>query len=496
MKNFLRQFVPCKNNELNIFLPLFGIKLCVSFIYSVLTTIKDTIVVTASGAEVIPILKGGVVIIAAFVVMLAYTKLSNYIKRKNMFYVMILPFLIFFAVYGFILYPYQNVLIPTTSATWLLEQVGANHQHWVAVYKYWMHALFFVIAELWGGVVIGLLFWGFANQITNIKDAAKFYVVYTIGGHIGSLISGGVILVCSNIFKGQSYDFIMRTLMLLAIGVGILIVKLYWHTNKKLQTAESFDIEVTKKELNSKSKLSLKESILYIIRSPYLGLIALMVISYGLSVNLVEVSWKALVKLQYPNPSDYQAYMGLIQLILGSVSIVLAIFFSTNLMRKFGWYICAQLTPIVLGICSIIFLALFLTFPSNQYNQPIIFGATPLLLLVICGGIHNIACKAMKYCVFDTTKEMAYIPLDMEAKTKGKAAVDLVSARFGKTGSSWIQILLIDLIGGGSILGVAALLIPIVILVVGVWMRAVFNLNKRFTVEQDTKESTGYALET
>ena len=34
------------------------------------------------------------------------------------------------------------------------------------------------------------------------------------------------------------------------------------------------------------------------------------VVSYGISINLVEVTWKSKIKAQFPNPNDYSAFMG------------------------------------------------------------------------------------------------------------------------------------------------------------------------------------------
>ena len=33
-------------------------------------------------------------------------------------------------------------------------------------------------------------------------------------------------------------------------------------------------------------------------------------VSYGISINLVEVTWKSKIKQQFPNPNDYSAFMG------------------------------------------------------------------------------------------------------------------------------------------------------------------------------------------
>jgi AAA family ATP:ADP antiporter len=32
-----------------------------------------------------------------------------------------------------------------------------------------------MLANLWGSVVVSLLFWGFANEITTVDEAKKYY---------------------------------------------------------------------------------------------------------------------------------------------------------------------------------------------------------------------------------------------------------------------------------------------------------------------------------
>jgi len=495
---------PIYATELKAFLPLFILKFCVSFNYTILTATKDTVVVTAKGggAEVIPVLKGGVVLVVAFCAMLLYSKLSNKFSRTNLFYVIVTAFMLFFLLYGFVLFPYRESLSLNQSADWLLSIVGAGHKHWILVYRYWMNSLFFVLAELWGGLMISILFWGFANQVTNVKNAMRFYVLYTAGGQIGTIIAGLTIYYYAKLTAGD-FSATVTVLMSIVLFVCICIAIVYWWTNRYVVEQSNLNTPNNENLLDNRTKLSLRDSLLFIMRSPYLGLIALMVVGYGISINMVEVGWKAMLKLQFPNSTDYQAYMGIIQTILGVISLFVAVFVGGNIIRRYGWYVSARLTPIVLAVTSALFFIIYFLFPDYASNHDALWQVstpvfhfkiagfcwnftqiqilvTPLMLLVLFGTIHNIACKTMKYCLFDTTKEMAYIPLDKEAKIKGKAAVDLVGARFGKSGASWTQLALIDFVGAGSILDVLPLLFPCIIFILIFWFYAVRNLNKRF----------------
>merc|ERR1712119_261625 len=69
---------------------------------------------------------------------------------------------------------------------------------------------------------------------------------------------------------------------------------------------------------------------------------------------------------------------------------------------------------------------------SNMLPFTVLWGA------VMLGAAQNVMSKATKYALFDPTKEMSYIPLDAESKSKGKAAIDVVAARLGKSGGGLV----------------------------------------------------------
>lgn len=473
---------PIHRFELKKFIPLFLLKFLISFNYILLFTTKDTLVITAkgAGAEVIPILKGWIVLPFALLVMIIYTKLSNKLTQYQLFYAILTPFLIFFLVFGFLLYPNQDLFAPHEIADRLVGFLGKNREHWVAVIRYWMHSLFYVVAELWGVVVIMLLFWTFANNINRIHEAKRFYTLFSAAGDVAPMAAG--VLICSiSSTAGGDFSVTVKKLMVLATITGFVIMGIFWWTNRYVLTDKRFySAEDQKNFKQVQPKLSLKQSLKFILSSKYLGCIALLVIGYSLALNLVEVIWKGNLKLAYTDPNAYQNFMGKFSFAIGFFPLIMALFVGGNIMRKFGWYASAKLPPLVIGITGILFLGAFL---NQQWLTPFtaFFGITPLFLVVVLGAMQNVASKTMKYSLFDPTKEIAFIPLDSESKVKGKAAIDVVGSRLGKSGSAWIQAVLIDLFGSGSILNVGYLVAPIVVVVVSVWFMAVRALNKDFT---------------
>src|SRR5690606_9704397 len=134
--------------------------------------------------------------------------------------------------------------------------------------------------------------------------------------------------------------------------------------------------------------------------------------------------------------------------------------------------------PVIVGVTGLIFFN-FIIFPAHHFSW--LFGflhMSPLLLCVTLGALQNCLSRASKYTFFDATKEIAFIPLSSESKLKGKAAIDGVGSRLGKSGGSTIHqgLILICSSVASSVPYVAA----IFLLIIGIWTLAVMYLGKEF----------------
>ncbi len=477
-------FLPIHAFELKKVLPMFLMFFCISFNYTILRDTKDTLIVTApgSGAEAIPFIKFWLVVPCAIVFMLIYAKLSNILSKQALFYTIITPFLAFFALFALVLYPNREILHPTLMADKLQAFLPEGLMGVVALFRNWTYAVFYVLAELWGSVVLSLMFWGFANEITKVGEAKRFYALFGIGANVALLCSGPAIVFVSDIRRkipegidawGVSLNLLMGMVVLAGIGTMLM----YWWINKQVLTDTRFYDAGDVKKKKEKPKLGMKESFIYLAKSPYILCLALLVISYGVAINIVEVTWKSQLKLQYPNANDYSTFMGWFSTMTGAVTVLMMLFVGGNVIRKFGWGKAAQVTPVVLLISGIIFFALVL-FRGNIGGFIAMLGTTPLMLAVVVGTFQNIMSKSCKYSLFDPTKEMAYIPLDQEQKVKGKAAIDVVGARLGKSGGSLIQQGL--LVAFGSLGAITPYLAIILVAIIGIWILATRSLNRQF----------------
>jgi AAA family ATP:ADP antiporter len=492
-------FWPVHNYELKKLLPMFFLFFFINFNYTILRDTKDALIVTApgSGAEAIPFLKVWGVLPFAILFMIGYAKLSNVLSKTKLFYTTITAFIAFFAIFALVMYPCKDLLHPTAAADSLQAFLPKGLSGLVALFRNWTYALFYIMSELWGSVAISLLFWGFANDITRVSESKRFYAMFGLGANVAMLFSGPAIIYFSDIRSKlpagvDAWGVSLNYMLSMVVVSGLIIMGIYWWINKNVLTDvrfyDSTDVKKTKKE---KPKMSLGESFKYLARSKYIGCLAILVIGYGIAINLVEVTWKGQLKLQYPNPNDYSAFMGYFSTITGTVTILMMLFVGGNVIRKFGWTKAALITPVVLLVTGAGFFA-FVIFRESLVGAIAYLGTTPLMLAVIFGTAQNIMSKSSKYSLFDPTKEMAYIPLDQESKVKGKAAIDVVGARLGKSGGSLVQQGLI--LACGSLAAITPYVAGILFLIIFAWIGASKSLGKQFSAlnaekEQQAKEA-------
>jgi len=237
------------------------------------------------------------------------------------------------------------------------------------------------------------------------------------------------------------------------------------------------DVNATPLQKKKKAKMSMIQSFKFLASSQYLRLIGTLVLGYGLTINFTEIMWKSLVKKQYPDPLEYQRFMGNFSSAVG-LGTCIVIFFGVHVIRVLGWKVGAMATPAIMAALAVpFFLCIFM-----GLDNPARLG-----IAVALGTIQSLLSKTSKYALFDPTTQMAYIPLDDESKVKGKAAIDVLGSRLGKSGGSLIQQGLVFIFG--NILNAAPAVAVIFYTVLLGWLSAANTMGGLFHAKTEMQKA-------
>jgi AAA family ATP:ADP antiporter len=477
---------PISDTEAKKVLPLALMMLCVLFNYTILRDIKDSLILTSHGcgSECISFLKLWGTLPFALITVALYGRLANVLSKPILFRVMVISFATFFAIFAYVIFP--NADLFHASPEWIASASEAypRMRYCTALIGNWSFAMFYIVAELWGTMGLSVLFWQFANEITKVHEAKRFYPLFGFIGNIGVIISGSLLVIVSNLTSHMSdkerwsisLTWIIASILVICVG---LLYLHYWVQNNVMTDSRLHDVQNNATNKKSKKvKLSFTESIRIVFKSKYLGFIAIFVLAYGITINFVEAVLKNQIKLLYPNPADMTRFYGYYSTCTGIATMFLMIM-GANLTRKYSWRICALITPMTVLIAGGAFFMLVM-FKEQAALLFSCFNITPIAMAVIVGAALVVITKGAKYSLFDPTKEMAYIPLDDQLKTQGKAAVDGVGGRLGKSGGGMIQQVFFVLISGSTQMTIAPYLGGILILVSLFWIYSVFGLSNMF----------------
>lgn len=240
---------PVHNHELKKLIPLLLIFFLISFDYNILRTMKDTLVVNAknSGAEAIPFIKVWAMFPMSILMTFIFTRLANRFSRETVIYTMFSGFLLFFFIFTFFLYPAREFLHPDASADVLQAVLPKGFKGMIAMYRNWTFTAFYVMSELWGNIVLFVLFWGFANQIMQLGEAKRFYGILGIGANLSGIFAGqiSVILYRKELdptipFGQTGWDQTMIMLVGLVLVTGVLALGLFFLMNRFVLTDPRF----------------------------------------------------------------------------------------------------------------------------------------------------------------------------------------------------------------------------------------------------------------
>ena len=435
---------------------LTGILFCNLIFYTVVRDIKDVMIVTSCGAEALPILKTWVNFPMSIMSIVYYTFLVNRgFSIKNVYRYTYIPIATLYCLVGILLYPNRALISPSMSHSITLPLFGDDAPLIVVdLIRNWVSVIFYTLSSTWGSVVISLLFWSTANQYIKVNEAKKVYPVFGFVANFALVIGGWIIKIVSEMYT-SNWDLNVCMLMTIASLFAVSSVILY----ELLSISHTPTITEFKKV--KKQALGMKEGLLNMARNPFIGNMVLLIACYGSSMTIFESLWKSNARLYFLNPSDYSQFLGFVSALKGLATILMMLV-SSVCLRHMTWFQSTLLPSAVASLTGLLFFTSVLIKADSS-------------AIVILGAVMTIMVKSTKYAFFDPNKEIAYIPMGNDIKTKGKATIDVLSSPLGKSGSSFVLQILVAMYG--SLMEAAPCISLMFLGICVIWIRAIFNID-------------------
>ncbi|MCB9638281.1 MAG: hypothetical protein H6728_16890 [Myxococcales bacterium] len=269
-------------------------------------------------------------------------------------------------------------------------------------------------------VVLVEIFWGYANQVFDLRKARWLYGLFCVMGSLGGLVANlGVGPLARSWGTTRAASLLVPLLFVMGLAV--------WGF-EKLVGAE---IPASAR----KEKPAWGDGVRIVLQSPYLWLVFLLILCAQIATNSMDYQYNRMLEQTYPQTDQRTAIVGQVYAVIDVVAIVFQ-FLTGPILRWFGVSATLLLIPATLLLA----LGAYLMTPT--------FG------MIAFAKIFD---KSMGYSLFRAAKEILYLPLSHDEKTQGKAIVDVFSYRAAKGFASILLMLLVawhwgHLLGGISLL--------------------------------------------
>ena len=375
---------------------------------------------TFAGAEVEQLAKvGNMLVVYLFVI--AFTLLSRKLPRQHMNLVLCTFFAGLFILFSFL------VRDPGEATAWS----------------------FYILGDIFNSAMV-TFFWAYTNDLFSSDQAKRTYGIVGLGGIIGGIVGSSIVVGLVSQVGRPSLLIASIVPLIIMTGIG------YWvHNRTGKQDTRSDSACAPGKRCNA-----LFEGAEIVFKSKYLLTIVGILGLYEMVSNIVDFQLSAIIASEIAGDVEKDAYFGFVGQITSILSLIVQLFFTSFVMKRFG-----------VGV-ALLFLPVAITFGAMG------FLIVPGLLFVT---IMSASDNSLNYSINQSAKETLYTPLSQDAKYKAKAFIDMFVQRFAKVLAVVLNLVVAAMVGLGQVhwLSLATLIILIF------WILLVRYAGKEFEKRAD-----------
>ncbi|WIA34451.1 hypothetical protein OEZ86_012784 [Tetradesmus obliquus] len=309
-------------------IPLSVLFFSATFIFTMLQSLKDGIVVIEMGADALPFLTtlGTLPASLAYFNFYRFT-LVPHVPPQHLYFATAAPFLAFYALFAFVLYPLAPALHSCTGQ-WLswLSVLPQGLAGLVAALQQWLFSLFYVAGDLWGPVMITLAFWTVADEVCTMEEAKVLYPQLGLLANLGLVGSGKFIKAVHRAVGGKPGPD----------GMGVVLQVLV--LCMLLMAGVMFACKALINRRYLKPVLG---------RNPKAAELTTWVVSFGIALRLFEYAFKAQLRLAAADSAAYCCALADLQSAVGMGTLALMAT-SKLIFKHLGWSGAALISPSVM----------------------------------------------------------------------------------------------------------------------------------------------------
>jgi AAA family ATP:ADP antiporter len=316
----------------------------------------------------------------AAVAVIAFTMLARRLRREQLTFVFAGFFMAAYVLYSFI----------------IDEPAG------VTVWS------FYLFGDLWTTLMVATFF-AFLNDSVTPSASKRLYGLVVLGGVAGGAFGTTFLAVYIQQIPVSAWLWI-------CLGMAVAIVGLAWYAGRIVRRnpppeVDADGVDPGRDEGSEKKSNAALEGARLVFRSKYLLAIVGIVAIYEIVSTVLDFQFSSTIA-HYLDGDAIGQQVATIFAISNVTALVVQLFLTTYVMRRFGLTVALLVTPFVMIIGSVGFLVL------------------PILWV---GSLLNTADSGFAYSINQSAREALYTPTTRDEKYKAKAFIDMFVQRFAKS---------------------------------------------------------------
>ncbi|KAF7682582.1 ADP,ATP carrier protein 1 [Astathelohania contejeani] len=435
--------------------------------YSLIKDLKNSIMIETQGnAAIAPFQLFFVTPCIIICVSHIQKALSKYTISQVLSKVMFI-FIIFFFFYGVFIIRYGYVLEP--NRFWACDNFGEGklairnieflYPNLMTI-NTWTTALSYLSSELYGGLVLSLLFLSYSNHICAPKQSLRFTPLYFMASNFGLITSGCATYIIAGFKDTQSYKFNLFVLQFIFIFISLccfVVFILHKFIENNILNKPLYIIENEQTKKKKTEKIDSIKGLRIMLKSKLILAMSATVFLFFLSACMCDTCYCSAMQVLSIKTNKPASFVVLKRAAMSQLSIgcclLLFLFAPTAILIEKGYFTFIGGIPIFivgfLGTCILVlaFLNKSVAFDSKNDNFLSNFIKsigyhTNLDLETKVGWFSTALFKLSKDGALDICKEALSVKINVKYRATAKNIYDGIVGKIGRMVGSLLFILL------------------------------------------------------